>query len=145
MSGAYVLFKAIVLFLSPRRFFTYIKRRCSRDQLEKLNEALRVRGKLNSVLFNVLFLRSCLSNGVSPKGIQARVCKAKVFHSLKIENVFLKDELAKCEESLKALKRTFLQRYRHIEKTISRADFIRFSRSVSQCDEKQRRRYTVIL
>ena len=68
MIGAYLLFLSVISFLSPRRCFKYFKGRYGRDQLEKLNEALRVRGKLNSVLFNVVVLRSCLSNGIAPKG-----------------------------------------------------------------------------
>ena len=103
-----------------------------------MNAALRLRGKLNSVLFNVVFLRCCLSSGVSPKGIQARVRKAKVFHSLKIEKAFLKDELAKCEKLLKGFRRKFQGLYRQIQETISKTDFVRFSLCISECDEKQR-------
>ena len=66
--------------------------------------------------------------------------KAKFFHSLKIEKAFLKDELAKCEESLKAVRRRFQQTYRQIQVTISKTDFVRFSRCISECDEKQRGR-----
>ena len=138
MTLAFTLFLSIVLFLSPRRCFKYFKRRYSREQLEKLNAALRLRGKLNSVLFNVVFLRCCFSSGVAPKGIQARVRKAKVFHSLKIKKAFLKDELAKCEKLLKGFRRKFQGAYRQIQETISKTDFVRFSRCISECDEQQR-------
>ena len=37
---------------------------------------------------------------MAPKRIQSRVRKAKVYHSLKIEKAFLKDEIDRCEQRL---------------------------------------------
>ena len=88
MSVSFCTFVALLLFLSPRSIFNYLKRRYSTTQLAVLNNTLKVRGKLNSVVLNVKFLRQCLSSGVAPKGIQVRVRKAKVFRSLKMEKAF---------------------------------------------------------
>ena len=81
------------------------------SQIGVLNNALRVRGKLNSVICHVKFLRLCLSSCVAPKGIQARVRKAKVYHSVKIGKAFLRDEIGKVQQSLHSLRRTFSQKF----------------------------------
>ena len=65
MSG--LLFLAILLFLSPRAVFKNFKGRYSVDQIAFLNETLAVRGKLNRLVLNLVFLRRCMSNAVVPK------------------------------------------------------------------------------
>ena len=112
------------------------------DQIAFLNETLAARGKLNSVLLNLVFLRQCMSSGVVPKRIQARVKRAKVYHSLKIENAFLRDEIDRCQHCLEGWRRKFLQRLRHAKTFLSVCDFIRFGRLISECDVKQGNRGT---
>ena len=140
MSVGCCLFRAILLFLSPRKLFVYLKRRYSASQIAILNNTLSLRGKLNNVVLNVKFLRQCLSCGVAPSGIQARVRRAKVYHSLRIEKVFLRDEIARCEQSAAGLRRAFVARFREAKTFLSYTDFIRFARLVAECDEKQRTR-----
>ena len=100
MSVPLSLFLAVVFFLPPRRLFKYFRRRYSDVQIVGLNNTLKARGKFNNVAVNLKFLRQCLVNSVAPKRIQARIRKAKVVHSLKIERVFLEDEVGKCQASL---------------------------------------------
>ena len=88
-----LLLQFVLCFLSPNHLFKYFKRRYSSDQIACLNQTLSLRGKLNSVSLNLCFLRKCSLFGVAPKRIQSRVRKAKVYHSLKIEKAFLKDEI----------------------------------------------------
>ena len=140
MSPKLSLFISILMFLSPNRLFKYFKRRYSRDQTACLNGILKVRGRLKNVVLNVVYLRQCLLFGVAPKGIQARVKKAKVHHSLKIEKAFLKDEIERCEQSMTCLRGDFLQRLRVAQEFLSYHDYIRFARMLSNCDVKQRTR-----
>ena len=102
------------------------------SQIGVLNNALRVRGKLNSVICHVKFLRQCLSSCVAPKGIQARVRKAKVYHSVKIEKAFLRDEIGKVQLSLDSLRRTFSQELRRIQTFLTPCDFVRFARLIGE-------------
>ena len=142
MSALLSLFAAVLLFLSPAALFKYLKRRYDQNQIAFLNKTLSVRGQLNSVQLNLVFLRQCLSNGVAPKRIQARIRKAKVYHSLRIEHAFLKDEIERCQQCLDNLKRKFLQHLRDAQKFLSYCDYIRFARLLSDCDVKQRKRAT---
>ena len=89
MSASLCVFRATFLFLSPKSVFRYLRRRYSAVQIGLLNDALKARGKLNSVVVNQWLLRQCSASGVAPKGIQTRVRKAKVYHSLSIERAFL--------------------------------------------------------
>ena len=134
------LFRALLLFLSPRRLFHYLKRRYSDVQVAILNNTLKARGKLNSVSANLNFLRQCLVNGVAPKRIQARLRRAKVFHSLKIERIFIEDEASKCEQSLDHWRRTFHQHLSSAQRFLTFCDFVRFCPLISEIDEKQRKR-----
>ena len=84
-----LVFRATFLFLSPKSVFRYLRRRYSAVQIGLLNDALKVRGKLTSVVVNQWLLRQCSASGVAPKGIQTRVRKAKVYYSLSIERAFL--------------------------------------------------------
>ena len=84
------------------------------------------------------FLRQCLVNGVAPKRIQARLRKAKVVHSLKIERLFLEDEIEKCKQSLDRWRRSFQQQLGHAKGFLTLCDFIRFSRLISEIDQKRR-------
>ena len=102
---------AILKFLSPNCLFKYFKRRYSRNQIASLNEMLSLHKKLNSVLLNLVFLCQCLLCGVAPKRIQDRVKKAKVYHSLKIEKAFLKDEIERCQQCLDDLRIKFARRF----------------------------------
>ena len=129
MSVPLSLFLAVVFFLSPRRLFKYFRRRYSDVQIVGLNNTLKARGKFNNVAVNLKFLRQCLVNSVAPKRIQARIRKAKVVHSLKIERVFLEDEVGR---------RTFKQLFSNAQGFLTPWDFIRFSRLISEIDEKQR-------
>ena len=63
------IFLAIIKFLSPRKLFTYLKRRRNEDEIVILNETLRVRCRLNNVSSNLRFLSECLFRGVVPKRI----------------------------------------------------------------------------
>ena len=137
-----LVFNCILTFLSPAHLFKYFKRRYSKDQIAFLNSTLGLRGKLNSVLLNLCFLHQCSVYGVAPKRIQARVRKAKVYHSLKIEKAFLKDETDRCQQRLTGLRRKFTQHLRDTQVFLSHCDYLRFARLISQCDVKQRKRDT---
>ena len=80
--------------------------------------------------------------GVAPKRIQARVRKAKVYHSLKIEKAFLKDEIDRCQQRLLDFRKKFALQLRDSEKILSHCDYLRFVRLISQNDVKQRKRVT---
>ena len=138
MSVRLSLFLAIIFFLSPRRLFQYFKRRYYDVQVAALNNTLKVRRKLTNVVVNLQFLRQCMVNGVAPKRIQTRLRKAEVVHSLKIERIFLQDEIGKCEQSLDRWRRTFKQQLSHVQRFLTPCDYIRFSRLISEIDEKQR-------
>ena len=45
--------------------------------------------------WKIIFLKRCKENGVCPTSIQKRVHKARAYHSLAIERVFLKDDIAR--------------------------------------------------
>ena len=96
------------MFLSPKKLFNYLKWRYSDAQIATLNKALGLRGKLNGIVHNVAFLCRCLSNGVAPKAIQARVRKARVYHSLEIEKAFLRDEIEKSQRRVDDARRPFV-------------------------------------
>ena len=74
-------------------------------------------------------LKTCSALGVTPKSIQTRVRKAKVYHSWNIEKVFLKDEIGKCENNLDRLRKKFTAQLRQSQAFLSTCDYIRFARS----------------
>ena len=135
-----LLLQCVLFFLSPNHLFKYFKRRYSSDQIACLNQTLSLRGKLNSVSLNLCFLRKCSLFGVAPKRIQSRVRKAKVYHSLKIEKAFLKDEIDRCEQRLADFRKKFAVQLRASQKLLSECDYLRFARLIAQSDVKQRER-----
>ena len=107
MTAEFVLFIAIIKLLSPRRLFTYFKRRYSRSQVEILNDVLRKRYVARNISHNIIFLKRCKENGVCPTSIQKRGHKARAYHSLAIERVFLKDDIARSTDTLCSVKSQF--------------------------------------
>ena len=103
-----------------------------------LNKVVGTRGRLNSVLCNVQLLQKCLVNAVAPRGIQRRVRKSKVYHSARIERVFVRDELTKCRAVVLQARRDFQRLYRKSKEFLSFLDYIRFSWLLSECDRKRR-------
>ena len=79
------VFLCIIAFLPHRRLFNYLKSRYSEYQLVVLNRVLRARGRWNSIVLNIRFLKDCLDKAVAPKGIQQRVRKSKLYLSAVIE------------------------------------------------------------
>ena len=61
----YYVFLGVIAFLFHRRLFKYFKTRHSGVQLAVLNNVVRARGRLNSLLYNVYFLKKCLENSVA--------------------------------------------------------------------------------
>ena len=98
------IFLAIIKFLSPRKLFTYLKRRRNEDEIVILNETFRVRCRLNNVSSNLRFLSECLFRGVVPKRISIRVKKMRAHHSLKLERAMIRDEISKVSEEKEKLR-----------------------------------------
>ena len=95
-SSTFCFLLCILAFLPHHRLFKYFKLRHNAVQLSLLNDVVRTRGRLNSVTYNIRFLRKCLENSVAPRRIH-RVKKSKVYHSALVERAFVKDELEKVE------------------------------------------------
>ena len=142
MSGkgfsTYYVFLGVITFLSHRRLFKYFKTRHSCVQLAVLNNAVRARGRLNSLLYNVDFLKKCLENSVAPRGIQRRVKKSKVYHSAVIERAFVRDELEKSRVAVIRAKINFQRIHKQTRSILNLCDFIRFSWFLSGCDRRER-------
>ena len=136
--SAACVFFGILALLSQRRLFKYLKLRHNNVQLGVLNNVVRSRCRLNSLLFHVRFLEDCVDKSVAPKGIQRRVKKAKVYHSAVIERAFVKDELVKGRQALLDTRRNFQRLYQQAKGFLGYFDFIRFSWLLSECDRKQR-------
>ena len=136
-----VLLCAIVL-LSPRHFFNYVKARLDKQHVDLLNGVLSSRARLSSTRFYISFLNACLRNAVAPSHIRHRIRRARLFHTIRIEIIFLKDELAKARDRLDHAKQDFYAKYRQIKGLLDIFDFIRFSWLLSECDKKQGIKFT---
>ena len=85
-----------------------------------------------------MFLRRCLDNGVCPGGVENRVRRTKAYHTLNIERVFMKDEIARSCDTLSKSRSRFRYLYDHAGCFLSSHDFLRFSMLLSENDQKQR-------
>ena len=132
------VFLCIIAFLPHRRLFNYLKSRYSEYQLVVLNRVLRARGRWNSIVLNIRFLKDCLDKAVAPKGIQQRVRKSKAYLSAAIERSFLKDELVRCRTLQLQARRHFNRLFKQANDFLGWFDYIRFSWLISECDRKQR-------
>ena len=138
ISTTCILFVSVLNFLPHRRLFKYFKSRYSRVQLIRLNDVVRTRGRLNSVLYNNTFLQNCLDYAVAPRAIQRRVSKSKFHHSAAIERAFVKDELEKSRLALLRVRSRFQQLYQQTRHFLGFHDYLRFSRFLSVSDQRQR-------
>ena len=136
-----VLLCAIFL-LSHRHFFNYAKARLGNLHVKLLNGVLSSRARLSSTRFYISFLNDCLRNAVAPSHIRHRIRRARLFHTIRIEKIFIKDELAKARDRLVREKHDFYARYRQTKELLNTFDFIRFSWLLSECDRKQRIKFT---
>ena len=136
--SAACVFFGILALLSQRRLFKYLKSRHNNVQLGVLNNVVRSRCRLNSLLFHVRFLEDCVDKSVAPKGIQRRVKKSNVCHCALIEQAFVNDELVKGRQALLDTRRNFQRLYQQAKGFLGFFDFIRFSWLLSECDRKQR-------
>ena len=138
MSVQLVLLIAIPKLLSPRHLFTYFRLRYTQNQIDLLNAVLRKRFYCRNVAYNVSFLTRCLNTGVCPCGVQKRVQKTKAYHSLSIERVCLKDDIARSRDSLSNARVQFKYLYDRARSFLSAHDFLRFSLLLSENDDIQR-------
>ena len=134
-SAKFIFFLSVITFLSSRKFFNYIKdrkeKKFARSEVECLNNALRLRGRLMSCRHNVRFLRECIRIGVAPKAIQNRVKRCKAFHTLAIEKAFLRDELAKAIDATARYRAKYRDSMRQVRTFLGKWDFIRFNKLIS--------------
>ena len=111
---------------SPIPSFNYFRGRLQPAQLRLLNRALSIRGRCTSVQWNVKFLKECLQCSVAPRFVTHRIKRARLTDSIRIERVFLKDELSKCETSLRSKKNDFQRVYAECKSAIPYPDFLQF-------------------
>ena len=131
-------FLVFVFWQSPSNVINNVSETLEDFQRKQLNATVKARGRLSSVLFNLKFLRECLRNGVVPAFISHRIKRAKLHDSLKLERVFLKDEIVKCTESLAKKKEDFRLLYCQVRKNLSLRDYLKFSWMLSVIDRRQR-------
>ena len=65
-----------------------------------LNNIVKLRGKIRTAKFSILFYRHCLANRVSPKFISVRISRSRARHSPTIERAFLNDEIEKINKQI---------------------------------------------
>ena len=107
-----------------------------------LNGVLSGRSRLSSISFYIRFLNDCLHNAVAPSHVRHRIRRARLFHTVRIEKIFIKDELAKTRDRLVDAKRDFYIKYRQAKGFLNTFDFIRFSWLLVECDKKQKLKLT---
>ena len=72
-----------------------------------------------------------------PTSIQNRVHKARAYHSLAIERVFLKDDIARSSDTLCSVQSQFKRLYSSARSFLSYHDYLRFSTLLAENDSKQ--------
>ena len=127
-----------IFLLSPRHFFTYAKRRLEKQQVGLLNRVVASRAHLFSIRSYISFLHDCLESAVAPSHIKHRIRRARLSHTVAIEKIFIKDELAKSKDRLSKAKCDFYDGYRQAKTSLQMTDFLRFSWLLAECDQKQR-------
>ena len=88
------LFVSIICISSPGKYFKYVKRRIPSHQVNILNSVVRLCCATNELRSNINFLECCVQD-VCPKSIRKRIRRAGLTESLKIEKVFLKDDIVR--------------------------------------------------
>ena len=77
-----------------------------------------------------------MQEDVCPKSIRRRIRRAGLTESLKIEKVFLRDEIVRSEDRLSLLKKKFTSYYGNVREFLSLCDFIRFSKLLGDMEQK---------
>ena len=76
-----------------KKMFSYFRRRYNNDKIKKLNNILKLRGKIRTLQLSTKFLKDCIIKRVSPRFITFRIQKSKVRPSPTIERAFINDEI----------------------------------------------------
>ena len=131
----FAFFKAIFKFCTAKKLFTFFKQRYTKQEIEDLNQLVKLRGKLRTARFSFSFLNLCLCQ-IVPKFITARISKAGVRQSPTIERAFLQDEIHKRKTNVLNLKCLYTHQWSKTRPFLSFLDNFRLCRYISEIDQR---------
>jgi len=86
-------FRAVVMFCSTNRLFTYFRWKYLKKQIGDLNDIVKLRGKIRTTKFSILFYKLCVGSRVSPKFNSTPISRSRTRHSPSSTRAFINDEI----------------------------------------------------
>ena len=136
----HLLLKAILRFCTNKKLFKYFRRRYNKEQLEELNNVVKIRGKIRTVKLSIEFLKTCQAQHVILTFMSHRIKAAKVRQTSTMERAFLLDEISRSKTKLESFRLIYLKIWSKVRHFLSFFDWIRFCRylaNIEQIKQKQ--------
>ena len=136
----HLLLKAILKFRTKKELFKYFCRRYNKEQLEELNNVVKIRGKIRTVKLSIEFLKTCQAQHVIPTFMSHRTKAAKVRQTSTMERAFLLDKISRSKTKLESFRLIYLKIWSKVRHFLSFFDWIRFCQylaNIEQIKQKQ--------
>ena len=130
------LFRAVVKFCSTNRLFKYFLQRYSKKQIGDQNDMIKLRGKIRTAKFSMLFYRLCLAKRVAPKFISALISRFCARRSPSIERALSMMKFLRLITQIRYNKRSYKCQWAKILKVLSFFGLFRFCRFLSKTDQR---------
>ena len=127
-------FKAILKFCTTNKILAFFRFRYTKQQIAVLNNVVRARRKIRTLMFSAAFLKACVTKRVAPKYIVARIERSRARHSPEMERAFLIDDDEKLTEQSRKLQTIYQSHWRAAREFLTFFDTIRFCRYLASLD-----------
>ena len=137
--------KLFINLCSTKTLFKHLKHKYTAQQIQELNKLISLKFKLCSLQTNGTFLQKCLLSRVVPNFILKRINKSKLRHSISIERVFIKSEIANNQHLIEQTVKAYDSKLSSARIWLSFLDLIRVLRYSTNLIKAARARQTAKL
>ena len=110
---------------TTKKLFSYFRQRYSREQIDYLNNVVKLKGKMRTLKWNMIFLQRCIGKKILPTFLHHRIQRTKVKPSWKIQYAFINDELENTSRRLNQLKAVYREDWNRDSQFLTLLDKVR--------------------
>ena len=114
--------------MSTKKLFNWFGLRYNNEQIALLNDCVKTRNKICSLVSSNVFLKQCITNRVAPKFISKRITKSRLKKNSAAEKSFIMADISRQQQLIDKLKRRYSYKLNSARRWLSFCDQIRLLR-----------------